>query len=195
MTGALLVTVAAVGTFAAGTAHDGGARRMVVIARRDVVEGRPLTIDDLTVAETADPFAAHSSFERAEEVVGRTAVGPISAGDVIQLSAVTTDRPSGRREVTLRLPIAQVAIGRLRAGERVDVFATDEDGTRAIVLASEVLEVLPGRDGSLVDEREVGLVVAVESMEDVIELVHASRLGELTIVRATAAADEPEVER
>ncbi len=89
----------------------------------------------------------------------------------------------------MALPRDQIAVGRLKQGERVDVFVTYDAQTRTVVRGAEVVQIGAEDDGSLTSDREVTLVVAVASGDDVAALVHALRTGEVTVVRSTLAAD------
>jgi esterase/lipase superfamily enzyme len=82
-------------------------------------------------------------------------------------------------------------VGRLRAGDRVDLFVTHDDRTAVVVQGAEVLQLVASEDGSLTTSREVELVVAVESGDLVTALVHALRTGEITVVRSTFAEEQP----
>jgi len=193
LVGGLLVAVAGVGMFAATTSAADRADAQLVVADRALRAGEVIEADDLRLTEGALP--AGIGFGSIEDVVGRAALGPVEAGEVVQAGAVTADRAatSRRREVALSLPRSQVAVGRLRAGDRVDVFVTVEDGTWSIVQGVEVVELSAEGDGGLTSEREVALVLAVESGDLVAALVHAMRTGEVTVVRSTFADETGEV--
>ena len=85
-------------------------------------------------------------------------------------------------------------MGRLKEGERVDVFATTEDRTTSVVRGAAVVQIEADDSGSLTSSREVTLVVAVPSGDAVAAVVHALRTGDVTVVRSTFAeptTDEP----
>ena len=85
-------------------------------------------------------------------------------------------------------------MGRLKQGERVDVFATYDDRTSSVVRGAEVVQIGADDGGSLTSGREVTLVVAVPSGDAVAAVVHALRTGDVTVVRSTfadATAEEP----
>ncbi|MEO7428486.1 MAG: hypothetical protein ABIY48_03795, partial [Acidimicrobiales bacterium] len=77
------------------------------------------------------------------------------------------------------------AVGRLKQGERVDVYVTYDERTASVVRGAEVVQIGADRDRSLTSDREVTIVVAVPSGDAVAALVHALRTGDVTVVRST----------
>ena len=66
--------------------------------------------------------------------------------------------------------------------------------TASVVRGAEVVQIGADDDGSLTSDREIELVVAVPSGDDVAAVVHALRTGDVTVVRSTfadAAVDDP----
>lgn len=192
--GGLLMAVAAVGVFVAYTDATDRPTDPVVVAADDIRVGQVIEGDDLRVVEAdlPDGMADHA-FSAAEDVIGRVALGPIAAGELVQGGLVTDDVSSeALHEVAITLPRAQIAVGRLKQGERVDVFVTTDDSTRSVVRGSQVVQIGAAGDGSLTSDREIELVVAVPSGDDVAAVVHALRTGDVTVVRSTLA--DPAVE-
>lgn len=190
--GGLLMAVAAIGTFASIMGGDDGPSDEVVVARRPIRVGETIEASHLRLARAELPDGtADLTFDDASRLVGRVALGPIGEDEVIQGASVTADRarPS-THEVAITLPRGQIAVGRLRQGERVDVYATDDERTWSVVRRAEVVEIDAGSDGSLTSERELSVVVAVSSPDEVAAVVHALRRADVTVVRATFAGDD-----
>lgn len=187
--GALLIALAGVGVFVAYAEAARGPSDPVVITRNAIRPGETIEAGDLRLVTADLPSDVTGSFDDAELLVGRVALGPLSAGEIVQASAVTDDRAvvTGH-EIALTLPREQVAVGRLKQGERVDVYVTVEDLTTSVVRGAQVVQIGSEGDGSLTSERQVSIVVAVSSADDVAGLVHALRTGEVTVVRSTFAA-------
>lgn len=187
--GALLMTVAAVGVFLAYAGAEHGPTDDLVVTTRVVRAGEVLTADDVRVVAGELPNApGRSMFDTIDDVVGHVALGPIAAGEVVQAGSLTTDRASRPgHEVAITLPREQLAVGRLRHGERVDVFVTYEDRTASVVRGAEVVQISGSSDDSLTSNREVSIVVTVPTGEVVAALVHALRTGDVTVVRSTFA--------
>jgi Flp pilus assembly protein CpaB len=189
--GGLLIALATIGVFVAYADAARGPSDPVVVARHPIRIGDVLEAADLRLVTADLPAGATGSFDDIASLVGRVALGPIGAGEIIQAGALTDDRAaSPAHEVALLLPREQVAVGHLKQGERVDVFVTREDRTTSVVRGAQVLQIGTEGDGSLAGEREVSIVVAAPSGEAAAALVHALRTGDVTIVRSTFATFE-----
>lgn len=191
LAGALLVVLSALGLLAAASSGDDDAGHPVVVAATDLRPGQRLTARDLLITAGELPSPAES-YATVDDLVGRVVLGPVGAGEVVQPAAVSADRHPGvdQREVALTLPRDQVAVGRLRIGDRVDVFTTDDERTTAVVRGVPVVHLVAADGDGLVAEREVRLVVAVQADAAVAALVHALRTGEVTVVRSTLATEQ-----
>jgi len=194
--GGLLVALAAIGVF---VAYDQAGKRPtepVVVAAQAIRVGEVLDAGDLRQVEVDLPDdAAAGTFEAVAALTGRVALGPIAEGEIVQAGSVT-DQASARdvHEVALTLPRAQIAVGRLKPGERVDVFVTYDERTTSVVRGAEVLDIAVDEGGALTASREITLVVAVPSGDAVAAVVHALRTGDVTVVRSTFAevtTDDP----
>lgn len=192
LVGALLMSLAAVGVFLAYTGASEAPRDALVVAARTIQVGEEITIDDVRVVRAELPRSIEeATFATTDDVLGRVALGPIEKGEIVQAGAVTADRLGDRgNEVALTLPREQLAVGRLKAGERVDVFVTYEDRTTSVARGAEVVQIATSSDGSLTSDREVSVVVSVASGEVVAAIVHALRTGDVTVVRSTFAAPD-----
>jgi Flp pilus assembly protein CpaB len=182
------MAVAAVGVFAAYADASRGPTDRDVVAARSIRVGEALEASDLRLATGELPDDATGTFEETDVLVGRVALGPIREGEIVQAGSVTDDRngPS-RNEIALTLPRAQVAVGRLKQGERVDVFVTRDDRTTSVVRGAQVVQIGGEGEASLTSDRELTIVVAVGTGQEVAALVHALRTGEVTVVRSTFA--------
>lgn len=194
--GGLLMALSAVGVFVAYADASQGPSDPIVISRHAVRIGDVLGADDLRVVMAELPGGTAGTFSSVDELVGRVALGPIGAGEIVQRASVTDDRGTpGTHEIELTLPRQQIAVGHLKQGERVDVFVTRDERTSSVVRGATVVQIGTGRDGSLTSDRELSIVVAAPSAEAVAALVHALRTGDVTVVRATfATSDEAPVE-
>ncbi len=191
--GGLLMAVAALGVFVAYSHASARPTAPVVVASTRLLAGETITAEDVHLVEADLPTeVATGTFGAAEDVIGRIALGPIAEGEILQAGLVTDDVSGGaRHEVALTLPRAQVAVGRLKQGEQVDLFVTAGNATELVVRSAEVVQLGSAGDGSITSDREVELVVAVPSGDAVTALVHALRTGDVTVVRSTFGADDP----
>lgn len=191
--GGLLMAVAALGVFVAYSHASARPTAPVVVASTRLLAGETITAEDVHLVEADLPTeVATGTFGAAEDVIGRIALGPIAEGEILQAGLVTDDvSGEARHEVALTLPRAQVAVGRLKQGEQVDLFVTAGNATELVVRSAEVVQLGSAGDGSITSDREVELVVAVPSGDAVTALVHALRTGDVTVVRSTFGADDP----
>jgi len=191
--GALLVSLAAVGVVLAYTGANASPSSSIVVAAHPIRPGERIDASDVRVISGDLPASTlAASFSSPADLVGRFALAPIGKGEVIQAAAVTgTSGTPGTSEIALSLPREQVAVGRLKAGERVDVFVTYDDRTASVVRGAAVVQLGAESDRSLTSEREVTIVIEVPSGEAVAALIHALRTGEVTVIRSTFTAVSP----
>jgi Flp pilus assembly protein CpaB len=190
------MAVAVVGVFVAYAQAGSSPSDTIVVATRPIRVGQVLETGDLRTVEGELPDgAAAAGFDDVEQLAGRMALGPIGEGEIVQAGSVTADASAaGLHEVAITLPRRHVAVGRLKEGERVDVFVTYDERTSSVVRGAEVVLISADDDGSLTSERDISIVVAVPTGDAVAALVHALRTGDVTVVRSTftdAPDDEP----
>ena len=185
--GGVLMAVAAVGVFLAYEQAGRAPRDQIVVAALAIPVGEVLEPSDLRTVDGELPGST-AAFEDVDALVGRVLLGPIGEGEIVQAGTVT-DGPAtaGVHEVAVTLPRRQIAVGRLKEGERVDVFVTYDERTASVVRGAQVVQIGAEDDGSLTSDREITLVVGVPSGDAVAALVHALRTGDVTVVRSTFA--------
>jgi Flp pilus assembly protein CpaB len=192
--GGVLMAVAVVGVFLAYERAGQEPSDAIVVAARPLRLGEVLEASDLRVVHGDLPGDA-VGFAQVESLVGHVALGPIAEGEIIQPGSVTDEQSAEPlHEVAITLPGRQVAVGRLKPGERVDVFVTYDDRTSSVVRGAQVVQIEAEDSASLTSDREISLVVAVPSDSTVAALVHALRTGDVTVVRSTfadASSDDP----
>lgn len=192
--GGFLVTVSAVGIFAAYSRAAAGPTTEFVVATRDVPVGSRLTAADVTTLpmELPEVMREEAAFRRAGAVVGATTVGPIRRGELVQAGDLVQKRSAtDELEVSFALESARALAGSLQAGERVDVLATFGTGgdsyTVAVVRQARVLEVRRG-SGSLAGGDTDVIRLAVASSADALAVTHALHAGDVTLARTTGVA-------
>lgn len=192
--GGVLIAVAVVGVFFAYAQAADRATQPVVVAARALRVGEVLEADDLRTIDADLPApAAEGTFADRRALTGRVTLGPIAAGEIVQSGSVTDQASAaGLHEVAVTLPRAQIAVGRLKEGERVDIFVTYDERTSSVVRGAEVVDIGADEGTSLTSDREITLVVAVPTGDAVAALVHALRTGDVTVVRSTFAAPSSE---
>lgn len=181
--GALLIALAAVGTFSAASGATDDRRQSYVVARADLAVGQRLARTDLATARLELPAFTRDRAFRADEVddlVGRVVLGPMGRGELVQRSAVGAARPG--RQVSFSIDPARAVGGRLQPGEFVDVVATLDGRTRVVVERAQVASV---RDmGGMAGGDSLVVTLDIASAEAAVALVNALDKGDLTLVRA-----------
>ena len=192
--GGVLMAVAVVGVF---VAYDRAGRPpddSIVVAAHAIRLGEVLDATDLRTVHGELPGGA-AAFAEVDGLVGHVALGPIGEGEIIQAASVTEDASQdAAHEVAITLPGRQIAVGRLKPGDRVDVFVTRDERTTSVVRGARVVQIDAEDSGSLTSDREISIVVAVPDGATVAALVHALRTGDVTVVRSTfasASSDDP----
>ena len=192
--GGVLMAVAVVGVFVAYDQAGRTTNGSIVVAARGIRLGEVLEPSDLRAVRGELPTGA-AGFAEIEALVGHVALGPIGEGEVVQPGSVTDDAGSASvHEVAITLPGRQIAVGRLKPGDRVDVFVTYDERTTSVVRGAPVVQIDAEDAASLTSDREITLVVAVPDGQAVAALVHALRTGDVTVVRSTfadASSDDP----
>lgn len=184
------MAVAAVGTFLAHADASADDAIQVLIAHRDLRPGELIGPDDVDLVSVEVPGSVRGLFGSTEAALGRQVVAPVDTGEFLLASAtvVPTDGEESL-ELAVSLP-ANRAVGRLRPGQRVDVFSTwSSNVTELIAVDARVLEVA-GISGSVIGGGETVVVrLALSDFSQVEALVHAQAAGDLTMVRANLGTE------
>jgi Flp pilus assembly protein CpaB len=168
----------------------------VLIASRDLRPGELIRAGDVELVPVELPGQVRGLFGAVEAAVGREVVAPVDAGEFLQASA-TSAGPEGDEslEITLALP-GNRAVGRLAAGERVDVFSTwDGSVTELVAVDARVLEVSGGSGQLLSGVEQVIVRLALRDFAQVEALVHAQAAGDITMIRSAIGTELQDVGR
>lgn len=191
MVGGLLISVGVIAAVvlarrtAATPTHD------VVVAARAIAPGARIGAADLAVIAlptgTALDDRAHSDPTRLE---GAIALAPLSAGDVVQRSAVlsgASTEPSW--EFSFPVERDRAMNGELRSGEHVDVLATYGTGSDAttIVVARDatLLRTIDAKASAIGSSASLSVDVSLRSGDEVLDVAHAAQVAHITLVRTT----------
>lgn len=197
--GALLIAVAAVGTFAAASGATADARRPYLVAGADLAVGHRIERSDLALARMELPaYLAHGHAfgpGAAARLVGALVVGPVARGELVQRSTVRLGGAGagGVRELSFPIDPARAVGGALQPGEFVDVLATYGGATDGYtVTVARAARVVAARDrGGLAGGDSLVLTLDVPTADAALALAHAVNEGHVTVVRSgPRAADE-----
>lgn len=189
--GGLLVAAAVVGTYAAWSGADDPPGGRAVVAARDLPVGEVLDAADIRVVAVDLPGAvAGRGFDDVTPVVGQRTVAPLSAGDIVQRSAIVVPEESvAGRQLSFAIDVADALAGTLEVGEAVDLLVTygsGADSVTEVVATGATVAALPGDDGDLGGQLVV--LLTLPEGTDVLEVTNAVRQGALTVVRSIGDA-------
>ena len=194
--GALLVTVAAVGSFAAASRGESGLDDSYLVITRRVDAGTPVRSDDLQlVLMQLPPVAAANALRSTASVEGATAIHDLTAGDLLSVNDfvpaphVEGETVGAVHEFALPVPHDRIAAS-TTAGDRVTVLATlrIHDELATVVAVEDALVLGWYTDDGL--SRTGVLTLALEEADTVTGLAHMAVDGEITAVRTTRAIDD-----
>jgi Flp pilus assembly protein CpaB len=204
--GGLLVTVAAVVTFAASTASNGGPNGRLVVANTPIRVGQTIHESDVrsVPVELPDEVLARS-FAAPSAVEGAVAIAPIDADEPINQGAVRRRPEPGdlpRHELTFALPREHALDARLQPGEVIDLVATYGSGADAytVIVARRVrvLDADTASSGAVGVASNVTLTIGLDTDQEVLETTHALEIAKVNVVRSGAgpagvgsAVDDP----
>lgn len=194
--GGLLMALAAVGTFLAYADATADDTIDVLVAARDLAPGQTITASDVELVPVELPGGVRGLFGAVDAAVGRQVAAPVVAGEFLLASATVVPLEGDETlEVAISVPASR-AVGRLRAGERVDVFSTwSSDVTQLIAVDARVVEVRGSSSEGLGGSDTVTVRLAVADFAQVEALVHAQAAGDITLVRATIGTEAEDLGR
>ncbi len=175
-----------------------GARTTVQVwaAATDLRGDQSLTQAHLTPAEVklpADVAAVYAT--AADDLDGAVVLRPIAAGELIPRAWISTGAPAtAGRSMTIPVAPEHAVGGRLRPGDRIDVYATFDSGdvrarTSVLVRGVEVLYVVEAGGLVVGDESVVGLTVAVTPAEAA-RLAFAIRTAEVDVALVSGSSGD-----
>ncbi len=200
--GALLVTAAAVGVFAAYLDATATPSTSYVVVQGDVPIGTLLTEELLTdtsrfglVALDLPPELARNSIraERALSIAGQRTTAPLAAGDLLSRTSLA-DAAGDDDAVAISFQIdrSRAVAGQLEAGERVDIAVTygQADNAYTLYVARNILLVDIAEAGGGLEGEAVVLTLSLPDDERVLAIAQATNTGQVVVTRAAAAAGE-----
>lgn len=196
--GGLLVTVAAIGTFAAYANATAGPAHRYVVATAAVRAGQRIDAADLRAVPLELPDGLEQqAYATVAELDGAVALAPIEANQLIAPAAVRLPGQPGPSEVTREFSFAldreKALAGRLQRGELIDAVATYGTGSdaysRVVVRRARVIDVDTGARGTVGSSGKVTITIAIADDHQVLEAMHAIEIAKVTLVRTTGDAE------
>lgn len=188
--GALLVTISALGLYAANRAAAAPPDTTWLVARRDIPSGHRITAADLGRARMQLIGETEAvSFSDPGDVIGHLSISPVAKDELLQRSDIATHRAATgtARRLTLDLTAAQALNGQIAPGDLVDIAATGTDpGSTQLIVRSALISSVDSGDGGGVGARggiRVSLVVADTDAAQLV--IDAAEHGKVTLIVAT----------
>ena len=202
--GALLVTAAAVATFAAYLQGTAEPTTSYLVALDTIEPGtRFETVAELSAVmggitiELTEPLVGRAiPVGQVDDLVGRVLVAPLQRGDLVTRTAVVDDGGvAPAQTLSFALPRTAAVAGTLRPGERIDVLATFsgtgvEPYTAYVARGVPLLRITAPDGGPLGTAGDVLLTVAVTELDAVQAVGHAVNTAEVFVTRSTASPDD-----
>jgi Flp pilus assembly protein CpaB len=186
--GAVLVTVAAVATFASWRQASGTPDRTYAVAATGLDPGDAVSADAVRFVGIDLPAGvAHAAFSDAADLEGRVTVAPIAPGELIQRGSLSDQRAGpAAAEVSLALERALAVDGRLAPGDEVDVYGTTEGETRRVADGLRIVTITAA-GGSFDEGDQLTVTLAVPDAAQRLAVIGAARGGVVTLARTTHA--------
>lgn len=147
----------------------------VLVAAADLPPGVPLA-DLATEVRAMAPHSGLVSAANAADLAHHTLAVPLTAGDPLLASVLIAPPGFQPDVVALTLDRAHSVQGDLRAGDRVDIYVSDQAGSS--LLAADVLVVSAATASGGFDDGAVALLIAVDRplAQRLLQAMHAADL-------------------
>ncbi len=178
--GALLITLAVLGVFAAWLSATAAPTTSFVVAATALAPGDEIQRDDLElVAMDLPDGQAARVVSTADVAVGAVALAPVEPGDpVLRSSLRAPARAPDSSGFSFELPMSRALAGDLVAGDRVDVVATEAGRTGFVATDVPVV-------ASLADGGTVVVTLALADPDAVLAIAHAVDEGTVHVARSS----------
>jgi Flp pilus assembly protein CpaB len=180
--------------------ESSSATTLVWAAARDLPQDATLASADLRPVEVKLPPEQLSQYVASSDALdGSILSRALLEGELIHSGWLVDTRSQGQgRSMTIPVAPEHAVGGDLRAGDRVDIYATFDPGdarARTTLLARdiEIVDVVTAGGFAIEEEALIGVTVSVSPTE-VTRLAFAIRTGEIDLVRITADAAAPATE-
>ena len=194
--GGFLVTLAAVGVFAAHRRAESPPDTAYAVLNRALAPNEEVRPGDIQLIPMELPTAqAMHAYSDLESLVGAVAIQALEAGELVERGDVRETggvRSSG--EVSFAVPVSRALGSSLRAGERVDVLATYGSGVDAYTttVVSDAVVLFRGDAGGLAGADMVDVRLGVAQADEAMAVSHAVTVAEVSLVRAVEDGDGAE---
>lgn len=188
MAGGFLITLAAVGVFAAYRRAEAPPTTAYAVVTRDVAPGERLAESDLAlVSIDLPPAQAAGAHTAPGPLVGGIATQALGAGQIVHRTDVRQSVGyTAPEEVSFPVAASRALGASLQAGERVDVLATYGSGTDAytVTVVRDALVISHGQAAGIAGSDTLDVRLGVDGPDSALALAHAVTVAELFLVRS-----------
>ena len=188
--GALLCTVAALITFGAYARANRPPTTKYLVATRNLEPGAAIVLSDVeAVAMELPDSLSRRALGPSVSLENAVVLGPVAKGELFQVgNLIKKAGGSESRELSFPIDSAFAAAGRLRPGDRIDVFANH--GDVADPIASDLLIIATSAlpEGVSNTRGTIVITVAYDGSFDGAELLGAAQTLKLSLIRRTGIA-------
>lgn len=149
----------------------------VLVTTRALSGGSSVVADDVQVRDLPTAVLPAAYLNSPEQAIGRPVTVALPAGAILLPSTVVSrDALAGPGMAVLPVTLIASASGLIEVGDRIDLIASDEDGSAPVASAARVVAVLAENDegGALGGSRSGGPIVLVELRPNALTAVAAA---------------------
>ncbi len=157
----------------------------VLVASHDLIGGATLSPDDFRVVRFATTAVPSTVLVSSHSAVGRMLSGPVAAGELLTRTRLVGPGLAagfgvGRVSAPVRVADAE-AVGLLRVGDHIDIYAaTDRGDDAAVVVRGAPVVAIPAADSTL-SNTDGALVVLAVTSGDAARLAQAAARSPLLV--------------
>jgi len=196
LVGAFLISIAAVGAYAAATGGPDGPTTKFLVMNTAVSAGEPVDITGISFeAMDIPPDVARTAINSTDGLDGAIALRDLRPGEILSLddliaSPLINGSPLGAvHELAFPVPLDRTPPGLVR-GDRVTILSTlrvADEPTTVVALEDAVVISFDPRTDQIGSTGTGVLTLAIPDADAVVSTAHLSQQGELTIIRSTRA--------
>jgi len=156
----------------------------IVIASRPIYAGSTIKVSDLATIKS--PFTWTTALSSIQSAVNRVAITPIGSGEPISKFVLNTSTSFDRKNpesVAVSLPMS-VSGSSLHAGDRVDVFGTNQISSAELVARSAlVISVAPADRNQVLSSTASGIVNLAINKSEAKNIANVMDKGTFTFIK------------
>ena len=159
----------------------GGNQVEVCVAKRDIAGGEAILDSDVEIKTWISSLLPENAITTKDECVGKKLGSSIVKGEVVTKTRMETntsviDVPEGMDAVCIPLDDTSSVGGSLRAGMKIDLYATGNNSTTKICKEVQILETSSSNNDSSSQSRWITIAVLKDKVQEVVAAVQKLEL-------------------